>query len=273
MVLRAPVSMSVAAYDVLWTKLELGDKPTPLFVPSPGATRAERAAIETEAALELHRIGLADTRGVHPDLQAAARLLARAPQEFYGWVVRSDGTTIGAMVASDDTHAVLAVLDGELLRLYPARPDSAAAALAAQLPPAPAAHGASLTVPETEYRASTTTAQPRPSRRHTPDEDEGFTGLASAAPGKEPAVRQLTRLLAEPANGKGQFFVAVRDRTGRRHRSPFPLDYLDTTGGRWYFHIAPNNTGQNWITAAPGSPEAITRTLHDMHQHLLRGVS
>src|SRR5437660_11417273 len=97
--LRAPVAMSAATVVVLWEKLGLGALPRALFVPSPGATRAERARAEHAAAVELAGLGFGDGSALDGHLAATLQVLAAPASECYGWIVPAYGKTFGVLAA------------------------------------------------------------------------------------------------------------------------------------------------------------------------------
>jgi hypothetical protein len=109
---------------------------------------------------------------------------------------------------------------------------------------------------------------PEPAGRHG-----GFTASRGVldmglSGGLDADVTRLRELVAEPDRGRAQLFAAVRDRGGRRRKSIRPIYYLDTEAGRWLLHTSSRH-GESWLTASPGSPEALIRALYDTRRELI----
>lgn len=251
--LRAPVTISTLAYDVLWEAEQLGPRHTTLSMPSSLYTDEERRGRLRDALDWLRQRGLAERGLPHPDLRDTLHLLARCDQEFYGWITLDSEHQIGAVAAVRGAEAVLAVLDGDSLALTPIRPDSACDVLIGQLPPVPAAAGRSISVPEREYSDDSEGTQPA----------EGFSVMVRSTTNSD--ADRLRRLMREPRTGAGQLYVATRDRFGKRHRCERPLAYIDTPGGRWLTLVEANSTGDRWIVASPATPADLARKLRTLH--------
>ncbi len=266
--LQGEVRLSAVTFEVVWRYLRLGDLPTSLFVPTAGATVAEREVVVRAAITELAEHDLITGRDdVHEDLVQTLQLLARPSDEFYGWFVRADGSVVTGLVGVRQQKAVRAVLENDQVRLSPVAPGAAARALVSIAPRLEPVHAKSITVPADEF------ALPKESggRDRRWDSFEAsrslLTGGASSA--REVDVQRLRALVAEPDRGRAQLFAAIRDRGGRRHKSDRPIYYLDTRDGRWLLHFTVRQGGEPWLTAAPGSPEALVQALHDTRRTLI----
>ena len=271
--LHTTVQLSAATFEVVWSTLRLGDLPNPLFIPPAGATVAARQDVLRDAVAELRsRDLLTRDNDLRDDVTAALRLLRQPTDEFYGWLVRPDDTALSALVAVGDDRAVLAILDNDLVRLCgtaPGTPAQTVVGLAPRLSPAP---GTSISVPATEFALP---AAP-PAGRFTRPAGSGEFGpvlQANIPSGRQSDGARLRELVARPSIGRGQLFAATRNRTGRRVAAAAPLYYLDTDDGRWMLHLTRQQGGEQWITAAPGTPEGLTRALYDTHRELLRGTN
>ena len=85
---NGPLLLPATEFDVVWRALDLGDPPLVLTVPSPGRTRAERAAVEARVWSALRERGLAGADGA-PLGKLTGRLttIARSTTaiELRGW--------------------------------------------------------------------------------------------------------------------------------------------------------------------------------------------
>lgn len=230
-----------------------------LFVPVNARSGTRLAQATVRAGEELNRAGLFDpARGVHPDLLDTFRVLARPAVEFFGWIGdRQRPKPMSALATAAGNEGVLAVLNGSALALHPVRPDALADALVAQLPDAPPGYGQSITVPAADIDGGGSRGV-----------DEEFSVFAGQQ--RNPAVRQLKRVVTQPRACAAQFYVAVRDELGRRRRCPFPLNVIDTDTGRWFVHRQHAAGGQVWLTAAPATPQTVAAKLYEM-RHALAG--
>ncbi|HEX3779063.1 MAG TPA: ESX secretion-associated protein EspG [Pseudonocardiaceae bacterium] len=265
--LKGAVRLSAATFELVWQYSRLGDLPTPLFVPSAGATVAEREAVGRAALDELAGNGLIVGRDdVHEDLVEALRLLARPTDEFYGWFVRADGSVLSGLVGVHQQKAVLAVLENDRVWLSPVAPGTPAQALVGVAPRVAPVHAKSITVPANEFALP---KEPVRGRRRDDFEASGSLLQGGMPSGLQVDVEKLRALVSEPDQGRAQLFAAVRDRNGRRRKSDRPIYYLDNQDGRWMLHFTTQQGGEPWLTAAAGSPEALTHALYDARRDLL----
>jgi hypothetical protein len=194
---EAPITLPEIAFVVLWERLGLGDLPSALFIPSPGATHEERAETECGAAAALTRAGIGPGGGLTGSAGNALRLLAAPSAEYYGWLVPAGGDAIGLTAATDGRQAVLARLADGFVRRVPVGAQDIAGALCGEIPLA------------------------------------GGTGQGFTV---RPGDRRVRELLApERLGARAQFFVSVT-RRGRRLRSAQAIGYAQTGQGNWLFH-------------------------------------
>lgn len=211
-----------------------------------GRREADRRALDELATLGL----LAHGGAVHPELRATIQALTRPDVEFYGWV-GTQQHMVGVLVAARGGEAVLAVAQGGTVALSPARPDGLAETMIAQLPPLAAAQGRSVSAAQSDLTGG--------GRQQW---DEGFSGFGQSQ--ESPDVRMLKALMAQSPMGTGKLHVAMRDSSGRRVVSPSSLSYLDLPEGRWMVQVTPDGSGQNWVIAAPGTPQLLVSKLYEM---------
>jgi hypothetical protein len=232
--LRAPVVLSHAAYEMLWECSELPPMPPAISISYPLRSADDGARIARQAFGELHRGGLADGDDVHPDLLATLRALGKGARRYYAMLGAADGTTGGHLVAVEKAGAVLATLVPGGLRLDPVPPGEPARVLVSRLPPAPAAQGRALRVRE----------------------DRPGDGAAS-----------LRELVNAERTFVAHLYAEKRDLSGNVERCPDPLVAFDVAGGsqrgRWYTRRRPWG-GAAWVLACPASAETLVATLTDM---------
>lgn len=201
--------------------------------------------------------GLCDETGFDRDLADSLAVLAWPTVEFYGWITHNDHTTavLGAAIGAD---ALLAVRQGDRIRLTPADPRRLAEMLIGCLPDVPPGRGVSATLP-----LATVRAELNPHHHALPG---GV--LQAVLPGTAPAVAPLTRLASLPATGAGELYTAVRGRNGvRRPSLPQAVTYQDTVEGRWLIQVVPGH-GEEWVVVAPATPALLLNRLLEAHTAL-----
>lgn len=119
---RAAV-LSVTEFEVSWELLRLGETPWQLEPPPSGATFEERRRIVDTAIADMQRRGLADGRGLRPEIAARMRLLSR-PAWSADIRFRSE-TLVAGVAAVRGPHGVLAVRRGQEIALLDVPPDRA----------------------------------------------------------------------------------------------------------------------------------------------------
>ena len=262
------VRLSAATFELIWQYLRLGEMPTALYVPPEGATVAERQAVGRAAIDELAEQDLLVGRDeLDEEVAGLFRLLARPADEFYGWFVRADGSAFSGLVAVHQRRAAMAILDNGRAWVAPVAPTTPAQALIGIAPRGRPVTAKSITVPADEFTVPTEPTEPAGRR----SDFEAARGVLedNIPESHDSDVNRLRALVAEPDRGRAQLFVALRDRAGRRRKSARPIYYLDTEAGRWLLHFTSRHGGEPWLTAAPGSAEALTHALYDTRRELL----
>src|SRR5690349_7117502 len=143
--------LSLAAVDILCQTLDVDARRFPLEIPSFGEYVADRRRIATAVFTDLHGRGLIRDGDIVPDLQLALRTLSdyRVAVAAMGSVERKNGGAgrpIFARAAAVADAGVLAVQDGQLLRLELIRPTALAITMVGLLPEVAAGPGQSVTV-------------------------------------------------------------------------------------------------------------------------------
>jgi ESX secretion-associated protein EspG len=247
-VLRARVELSMEVLTAFW-RWEGLDRMPPVLVSSvEWLDEQARRDADQRALAELAACGLVTAGAVAGELRETIQVLTRPEVEFFGWIGGAH-QTVGVLGAACGRDAVLVVRSGQSVTLSSVRPDAVAEAVVAQLPPLAPAQGRSLNV-----AASDLTGE------RAAGDEEGFAGFGQQAEAHD--VRALRALLAQPALGGGQLYVAVRGRDGRRRQSDTPITVRDTAEGRWLTQTV-TTSGQRWVITAPASPQLLVSKLYE----------
>ena len=230
--------LSPTELDVVWRALRLGDLPLVIDVPSPGATRAERAALERRVWTDLVTRELADDHGQpHWRLADRLRTIAWRTSSLELRVFGADATR--AVLATRGRRNVLGVLR-DRFTIGSAPATARAATLIALLPEVPPGQGHSVSVDTGLFAMAV--RDPRPHdrlRRHGVSTDDARTLLAMATG----SVR-VAQLVAETRDGNGR---VVRSRA---------MSVYDTPSGR-YRAIRTVTAGTDHLTVTPATPSAL----------------
>lgn len=245
MVLPGPATVTTGV--LAWVVREEGvGELHPVLAPTavwrPRAGWAEAAEL---ARAEVARLGWLDRRGrLDVEVVAALAVLCRPGTECYGWISEG-GHTIGVLATARGRQALLAIRDGDSVRLSHIRTSELLERLVAQLPDAPTPRMRPLLVPRAELAATNRDGRLRLA-----------TGVVSTqASTAARVVRQLGEL---PTLGTAELHVAARDDGGRR-RAAGPLRCVDTSQGR-YFYLVRNGE----VLVAPASRAELVARLREL---------
>lgn len=216
---------------------------------------------------ELARQGFFGRSGMDPGLRATVEAIARPTLEYYAWI---DGGhegkplhyTVLAGAAGGEAFVLARNTEYEGVVLASPHPGELLVTFLAQLPRLAAGRGRPLRVPKSyltgERRAG-----------DVGDSDPaGFTvlrGPGDSTPSAEQAeADELRRVLHLPRLGGGSLYVAARSRTGRRERAARPVNYIDTSEGRWLTEEVAGS-GEPLIAFTPATPELLSERLRSAH--------
>ncbi|WHT20758.1 ESX secretion-associated protein EspG [Crossiella sp. CA-258035] len=261
--LRARVTISLPAYDIVWESENLQDKHPTLSIPSYGETYQDRLDVQRRAWQELEGLGLARNGKAHPDLVDTFHMLERPQREFYGWFSAPNGEgQRAALSAASGDDAVLAEIIDEKLVLTPLRPTGLIDALVSVLPDKPAARGQSFNFPADSVGDGG--GGGRSGGRHSRPEDDGGGFMTSSRGSGGPSPQRLKEIMDKPRTGGGQLFVAARDRLGSRKRAESPLTFIDNTDGRYLGQKMRGPDGSQWVIVAPADKRTLAQKLSEM---------
>lgn len=256
MALEQPLTLSAEALVRLVDMENLGElhvtlKPLGIWRP-----QKDREAINKAIQDELAAMGLFDRHGrVDVEVASSLAVLCRPRTEFYGWIHRED-CTIGVLAAAIGREGVLAVRDGEEVRLSQIGTTTLAEALVRQTAEVAPGRGDTISFVQSEAAAAV-------NGRRTSDSGARI----------EPASREIRlaqRITSQPTTGGGQLSVACRNHISRRRASEHPLRYADTANGRWLNLTTSLPGGDNRILLAPASKSDLAARLREMHHALTR---
>jgi hypothetical protein len=221
---------------------------------------AQRAEDERVGA-ELAKVGLFGPRGMHPGFVATIEAIARPQLEYYGWI---DGGFQGKPVsyrllggsAGGEAFVLAKHEELDVVVLESTRPADLLGDFLGQIPKLAPGRGTPLAVPKSQLEGT--------GRR----DDDGFTLLRTDRPadGSQEA-EELRRILALRRMGSGSLYVAARSRTGSWQRIERPVNYIDTSEGRWLTEEVPGR-GENRIAFTPADLRVLADRLRSAQGRL-----
>ncbi|HEX6353313.1 ESX secretion-associated protein EspG [Actinophytocola sp.] len=221
---------------------------------------------DTKRALDRHALNeLEENRRLRrgrpdSDLDDTIGALVRPDREHYGWItttVEGRPYRYGVLAVAAYQEAVLVIRNYETdsAVLATIRPRELTSTFLAQLPALGAAAGQPVSTPYQDFLAAT-----------EPTED-GFAGFGTRL---SQEVREINAVLSQPRTGGGSLYVAGRaGHLGTRRRGKQPINYLDTTSGRWLTQL--DSTARGMVaTLRPASTDLIATQLVQTERQLHR---
>lgn len=248
-------SLSLTEADVLAQLLGTNIRLFPFEVPSAGRLEVDRRRIAREVFADLGRRGFIRHGEVDPDLDRAMRAVSD-----YAVAVAVLGTVeqtreIYARASAVGETGVLAVRDGDRIRLELIRPTALPSTVVGLLPRAQAGPGQSVTI-----------SRPAPvalSRRLDAEDEDPFGGVRLRT-GADQRLRMAAGYLARPRTGTGFFAVSGRDRHNRERRGG-GITWIDTDVGRYLSLSRPaTEDGEISSTFSPADSARLTQALAEM---------
>ena len=224
------------------------------FVPledDEGRRTADNAMAELTATWAAHG------RHISREFIDVLRLLAAPMREVHGWIGLHNRSEITVVSAADGDFAVSVAADSARIYLDPIDPAKLVDSAIELMPRYPASSARSISVPKDFYQQAT--GGGGAGQQHSPG---GYLVGTQQTAGPAREVGALKQLLAGGRKGGGRFYVAVRDRMGRRHKSERPLTYLDLESGRMVFREQQNSAGEPWLVASPATAASIAADLN-----------
>ena len=209
------------------------------------------------AVAELNRTWVARGRGISRDFSHVLRLLASPAREVHGWIGLHNRSEISVVSATDGELGISVAADAARVYLDPIDPARLVDSVAELLPKYPPNPMRSISVPKDFYQRAISGGAGR-----APASAAGFLVGVQQAAGPAREVGALQTLLAGRRRGGGRFYVASRDRMGRRHKSETPLTYLDLESGRVMFREQHNSAGEPWLVATSATATSFAADLN-----------
>lgn len=223
-----------------------------------------RAQAEEQANAELERYGLFGRGGLDRGLLQTLEVITRPAVEYYGWVNGGHegkplNYTLLAGAAGGEGFLLAHNTDHSGVVLVSLRPDELLENFLAQIPRLAPGRGQPLRVPKSEVTGQ---------RRRSDVDAENFSVMRSGSRSAAATeLAELRRVLGLPRLGGGSLYVAARSRTGTRHRAERPVNYIDTSEGRWLTEEVPGS-GEPLIAFTPASPQVLAERLRAAHSRL-----
>ncbi|RJQ82625.1 ESX secretion-associated protein EspG [Pseudonocardiaceae bacterium YIM PH 21723] len=246
------VTLSLAAVDMLWEQLDLGELPYPLEVPRFGDTPEERDRIRTAVREDLTRRGL--LRDGEPDATLVEGLRCLADGQLIitlaGLLNTEKQQLLAARVSARGRQTVLGVLQDNTMRMDFLEPSGMVFGIVELLPQLPGGPGepVELSLPATKRRG-------------------GGVG-PGAAREESPELLAAEELLSRPKIRLGQFSVLAKDDRGLRYRLP-ELAWFDTADGRYGVTTRRGADSSDVVTYAPMDSTGLARRIFEMIQELV----
>ncbi|MGH3994488.1 MAG: ESX secretion-associated protein EspG, partial [Pseudonocardiaceae bacterium] len=235
--------------------LGIEEFPVVLHLPSPGNTHEERHQIIRSGLDALRSQGLADGRGLHPELADLLQMIARpaAMVDARIWYPTWRCFALGALRGAT---AAVAVINAEGVRISETSEYRLTADVAAVAGRAGTGSGESVSIPTETLMAVGAKAGSAP--HHLVD------GLVQAGVDARDA-HAVARMCAGIA-GRGQFGAeAVGPQGGARHRARRVVAYHDTPQGRYLqLRRAGYGGGPDWSTITPCSPTQLSAQIQEL---------
>ena len=251
------VTVSLAAFDILWEELRLGSPPYPFQVPSYGETYEERSRIRAAVHADLEQRGVTERGRVVQPVAAAMALVARPHIQLDTIstvdVREASSSMLRAAAAARGRDAVLVVQEGQMVRLEWTRDTALAASIVSLLPPTKAGPGQEVSLPASLVGGSSEGRHAAP---------VAVTRRTAASVSKD-QQKALATMLEPEVLRLGQIGVGLYDERGRVRRLP-GMSWFDNAAGRYYSVVAPGRDGQDWATVSPGDGSRMVYRLGEM---------
>jgi hypothetical protein len=259
--------ISVVAADILGERCGVDLHIPPFELPHAGYTDAERGRLAQGVMRDLEGRGLAYRGRLEPDVEDALVLLGRAPvSASMVLATRSGRGQAVARIASNGRLAVLAVQDGDVVRVELVRPTGVIGALVGLVRDRRPIKGGAVTFPVEDAVPDSDAGRDRDR-----DDDGGGGGGGGGGgslmhqprrrDGGYGQQRRLADAMAQRLRGRaGTVSVVARDRHGRERQVAMVV-WHDTDAGRYMVYQTTGSDGREWVSYAPADNARLAQQL------------
>lgn len=257
-IVPSSVALGVDEFDLLWRRLQPGDKPVLLrdaqaFAP----TLDELSRIDNQAWDRLHERGLVEGENVDQDLEDSLRVLAAPEVQADIRIQTPDAPRRSALGCMAGQVALVATIDQHTVHLVPVEPQRLAEKLLSHLSEYPPAPGRPVSIPARLVDGERLTAA-------NSREILERAGLPMST------IQQVQRVLSGQTRLQASIGVAARDGFGVLQRADQAIAVMDTDGGRVMIE-----RDASLMTITPATREQVataTARFIDVHRRSLSTV-
>lgn len=241
-------NLSLAAVDVLAQTLDVNVRLFPLEIPSFGQYQEDRIRIAKAVFSDLASRGLVRRGDLDPDLTRALRALSDYEVAVAAMGLLEKDKRLFARASANRETGVLAVQEGQQLKLTLIRPTALAMSMVGLLPKVDAGPGQSVTLTQPAGVGA---------------RDGEFAGVRRHV---DPVARIAESYLSRPRTGSGFFSVSGKDRNGKESDAG-TVGWFDTDAGRYLNLTRPaGEDGQIHGTFSPADMGRLTQQLGQLIQ-------
>jgi hypothetical protein len=252
--------LSLVAADILGERCGVDLHIPPFELPHAGYTDVERDRLAQGVLRDLEGRGLAYRGRVEPDVEDALVLLGRAPLSASMILATRTGRGQAvARIASNGRLAVLAVQDGDVVRVEFVRPTGVIGALVGLVRDRYPIKGGAVTFPGDDTVPVDDAGRDRD--RDIGDSDGSLMYKPRPRDGGYAQQRRQADAMAQRLRGRaGTVTIYARDRHGRE-RQVAMLVWHDTDAGRYMIYRTTGSDGREWVSYAPADNARLAQQL------------
>jgi hypothetical protein len=256
--------ISVVAADILGERCGVDLHIPPFELPHAGYTDAERGRLAQGVMRDLEGRGLAYRGRLEPDVEDGLVLLGRAPvSASMVLATRSGRGQAVARIASNGRLAVLAVQDGDVVRVEFVRPTGVIGALVGLVRDRRPINGGATTFPVDDTVPDNDAGRDRDRDGDIGDGGGSLMHKPRPRDGGYGQQRRLADAMAQRLRGRaGTVSVFARDRHGRE-RQVAMLVWHDTDAGRYMIYQTTGSDGREWVSYAPADNARLAQQLDE----------
>ncbi|WP_406639788.1 ESX secretion-associated protein EspG [Amycolatopsis sp. WGS_07] len=208
--------------------------------------------------------GLMGPRGMDRDLLALVESISHPQLEYYGWFdgTFEDGSPGNYSVLCGSGNGggfgLIRIIGENTVTVSRQRPDLLLQTFLDLLPSGKAASGQPLVTSRSEYESGRSAG--------SEDASQGSIMTSGQRNAQLSPLKEIQRILKLPRTGSGALYVATRPNGGRRRRIPKPVNFIDTSEGRWLMEERPGQ--DSLIVFTPGTQQALSERLRQAQSSL-----